>query len=269
MTFAQFRRMKPKYQIRIVIAALLALLLFVGVLFGISGLFTFVEKQMNTKTLQGVTSVNILHQNTFTQILRTMGQGDQDQDPEQVYVLDSRIACNDKGGVEQLEIHMVSLVSKKQSDYWTLSLKNDVTKMRLTESENRNRSSYEFSKLTLAKYFPTLQLINSPTWLAKLQETYPVGGGGKYIFDDHFENALDPSFALELDKGYDGFKVSSTGNNVSPLPKTTAVTPGSTVPYLLSVEAVDTKKTKPNRVVLQDAKPVAVILFGVTEYRIG
>lgn len=260
LTLAQFRRMKPKYQIRLILAGAIAFALFIGLLMGVSALFSLARTHLNTKTLSGVTSANLLHQDTFATILNAAGQ----DDPEKLLVTGSRIVCNDQGGILEFEMNLISLVNSKESDHWIVRLDGDKAYMRRT-LEDRNRSALQFTKLSFAKYFPALSRINSPAFLQKLQEELPVGSGGRYTLEDKFDDNLNPQITPYLEaEGMVGFKVNSKGNNISPLPETFTVTPAGTVPYVLSIEAVNEKKSKPpKRIVLKDPEQRAVILFEV------
>lgn len=259
MTFAQFKRMKRKYQIRLIVAGIVLFLLFIGLLLGVSALFNAVRTQLNTKQLPDVTSVNILHQNTFSTILKTAGQ----DDPEQLLVMDSRVVCSDQGAVLEFDMNLANLVSSRETDYWLIHMRNDKTYMRRTSTEGKNGAALQYTKLTFAKYFPTLSRINAPEFVQKLQDDIPVGSGGRYIFEDSFSDNLNPQVAPYLETGYAGFQVSSKGNSVGALQKSFVVTPEKWVPYVLSVEAVNEKRSKPNRVILLDEEKKAVVLFEV------
>lgn len=264
MTFAQFRRMKPKYQLRIILAGAIALLLFIGLLLGISALFSAARTHLNTKNLEGVTSANILHQSTFSAILKGAGQ----DDPENLLVTDSRVVYDDQGGILEFDMNLVNLVSSRSADHWLIHMRNDKTYMRRTATENQNRSALQYTKLTFANYFPTLSRLNAPEFLTRLQTDMPVGSGGHYIFEDNFNDNLNPQITSQLEfsfveEGYIGYQVSSKGNSVGLIPESYVVRPGASVPYMLSAEAVNEKKSKPTRVVLQDPETRAVVLFEV------
>lgn len=264
MTFAQFRRMKPKYQLRIILAGAIALLLFIGLLLGISALFSAARTHLNTKNLEGVTSANILHQSTFSAILKGAGQ----DDPENLLVTDSRVVYDDQGGILEFDMNLVNLVSSRSADHWLIHMRNDKTYMRRTATENQNRSALQYTKLTFANYFPTLSRLNAPEFLTRLQTDMPVGSGGHYIFEDNFNDNLNPQITSQLEftfleDGYIGYQVSSKGNSVGLIPESYVVRPGASVPYMLSTEAVNEKKSKPTRVVLQDPETRAVVLFEV------
>lgn len=259
MTFAQFRRMKPKYQIRVVLAGVILFLLFIGLLLGVSAFFNAIRTSLNTKNLSDVTSVNILHQNTFSTILKTAGQ----DDPERMLVMDSRVVCSDQGAVLEFDLNLANLVSARETDYWLVHMKDDKTYMRRTSTEGKNGMAFQYKKLTFAKYFPTLSRINAPEFIQKLQLDIPVGNGGRYIFEDDFSDNLNPQVLPYLERGYAGYQVSSKGNSVGTLQKSFVVAPEKWVPYVLSVEAVNEKRSKANRVVLLNEEEKAVILFEV------
>lgn len=264
MTFAQFRRMKPKYQLRLLLAGAIALLLFVGMLLGISALFSAARTHLNTKNMEGVTPANILHQSTFSAILKIAGQ----DDPENLLVTGSRIVYDDQGGVVEFDMNLVNLVSSRSADRWLVRMRNGKTYMRRTATENQSLSGLLYTKLTFANYFPTLSRLNAPEFLTRLQTDMPVGSGGHYIFEDVFEDNINPQITSQPEfifpeEGYIGYQVSSRGNSVGLIPETYVIRPGATVPYILSVEVVNEKKSKPTRVVLQDPEKRAVVLFEV------
>lgn len=249
--------MKPKYQIRLVLVGVLGLALFVGLLLGVSAFFSAVRTHLNTKNLEGVTLGNILHQSSFAKIVEITGQ----DDPENLLVLDSRIVYNDTGGILEFDMNFVNLVSAHETDNWLIHVGEKKAYMRrVTESKGRNTLSY--TKMTFAKYFPALSRINAPAFLQALQTDIPVGSGGHYIFEDTFDDSLNPQFASFLQQGLSGYIVSSSGSP-GKLPETFIANPGGYVPMVLSAQAVNEKRSNAKRVVLQDPVRSAVILLGV------
>lgn len=257
MTFAQFRRMKPKYQIRLVLAGAIGLALFVGLLLGVSALFSAVRTHLNTRNLDGVTPGNIFLQSSFAKIVEVTGQ----DDPENLLVLDSRIVYNDKGGVLEFDMNFVNLISSHETEHWLVRVRDKKAFMRRS-TESKGRSTLSHTKITFAKYYPALSRVNAPEFLQTLQTDFPVGSGGHYIFEDTFDDSLNPQFASFLQQGLAGYIVSSSGSP-GKLAETFIANPGGYVPMIISAQAVNEKKSRGTRVVLQDPVRSAVVLLGV------
>ena len=95
MTFAQFKRMKPKYKRRLILVTLIALALCIGVLFGISKGIEALRVRLNTTTLDKITAANVLDKASMNKILEVMKQ----DDSANVLVVDSVLTMSGEGRV--------------------------------------------------------------------------------------------------------------------------------------------------------------------------
>ena len=255
MTVAQFKRLKPKYKVRWVVAWIILIAICIGILLGISALFSLARTHLSTKTLEDVSPRNALLQSSFAKIVEALGQ----EDPENIYVMNSKITCNNLGAVQEFDMEFVDVKSSKEAQTWVVHIDEKKSFMRRTAIENR--SSLSYTKISFAQYFPSLSRISAPHFLERIQKELPVGEGGLYIFQDSFDDSKNPQFTSYLHDGHLGFIVSSSGG-VSNLTETYQPTPGTQVPLLLSTQAVNEKKSNEKRTVLLDPEERAVVLFG-------
>lgn len=93
LTFAQFKRMKPKYKRRLILVTLIALALCIGVLFGISKGIEALRVRLNTTTLDKITATNVLDKASMNKILEVMKQ----DDSANVLVVDSVLTMSGEG----------------------------------------------------------------------------------------------------------------------------------------------------------------------------
>ena len=257
MTVAQFKRLKPKYKVSWVVAWIILIAICIGILLGISALFSLARTHLSTKTLEDVSPRNALLQSSFAKIVEALGQ----EDPENIYVMNSKITCNNLGAVQEFDMEFVDVKSSKEAQTWVVHIDEKKSFMRRTAIENQNRSSLSYTKISFAQYFPSLSRISAPHFLERIQKELPVGEGGLYIFQDSFDDSKNPQFTSYLHDGHLGFIVSSSGG-VSNLTETYQPTPGTQVPLLLSTQAVNEKKSNEKRTVLLDPEERAVVLFG-------
>ena len=240
MTVAQFKRLKPKYKVRWVVAWIILIAICIGILLGISALFSLARTHLSTKTLEDVSPRNALLQSSFAKIVEALGQ----EDPENIYVMNSKITCNNLGAVQEFDMEFVDVKSSKEAQTWVVQPR-----------------PLSYTKISFAQYFPSLSRISAPHFLERIQKELPVGEGGLYIFQDSFDDSKNPQFTSYLHDGHLGFIVSSSGG-VSNLTETYQPTPGTQVPLLLSTQAVNEKKSNEKRTVLLDPEERAVVLFG-------
>lgn len=97
-------------------------------------------------------------------------------------------------------------------------------------------------------YYPALSRAASPQLLTLLTDRAPAGANGSYTFTDHFGNNLSPEYDSFLARGLEGVWVSRIGG-VSGFAEGYA-RPNDCAPAVVSVEAVDTARSKNKKVVL-------------------
>lgn len=260
MTFAQFKRMKPKYKFRLILVFALLFALAVGLLMGVSAGFAAIRRQLNTANLPGITAESVLLQSSMNKIQETIGQ----EDPNRLLVLDSSLVCTEKGVPVELEMHLVSINGSTSADYWRLTSNSKKTVLRKTQTENKNRSSLDMRKLTFRDYYPALSRSGTLQLTQYLQTHFPAGAAGQYVFTDTFDNNLEPQYTGYLGQGYRGLWVSKIGA-LSEF--TESYIPVSfCTPLVVSVQAEDPKKSKPKKPVLLPAEEVAVALLEAGPY---
>ena len=260
MTFAQFKRLKPKYKFRIVTLCVVALLLFAMLISGISYGFAAIRRQLNTSSLTGITAQNVLLQSSMLKIQETIGQ----TDATRLLVIDSTLTCNEKGVPLSLEMHLVSLGGTQTAEYWQLTANEKKTILRKTQTENKNRSSLDMRKLTFRDYYPALSRSGTLQLVQYLQQNFPVGTSGRYLFTDRFDNNLEPQYAAYLGQGYRGVWVSKIGA-LSEFTETYNPVSFCT-PLIVSAQPEDPKKSKPKKPVLLAPDEIAVALLEAGPY---
>lgn len=258
MTFAQFRKLKPKYQLRLVLVFFIVFLLFIGILLGISAGINAARRHFNTTTFSDITVSSLLKKSSMDKILAAVKQ----DDPKSLLILDSEAVCSDQGALQSVELHMINLVSSSASENWTLVSTPKKTTLRRTEIESKNRRSLADSKLSYQEYFPALSRVTSLSLFQFLQKEVPAGSGGKYTFTDNFENNVEPQFSTYIGGGLPAVWIAPDGSINTGLPDN-YIPITRCVPLFVTVEAVDAKKSKPKKTpVLLPPADAAVVLLG-------
>lgn len=255
MTFAQFRHMKPKYKIRLILTCAIALALCIGILLGISAGFSAIRRQLSTSSFSDMPVANVLLQSNMNRLAEAMKQND----PDKLLVLDSRLVCDKNGVPLEFEMNLVSLVGSNASDYWRITSTSKKTVLRKVKAENKSAASLAMRKLRFTDYYPALSRTASLELMQYLQGQFPVGNAGHYIFIDQFDDNLDPQYSGYLAQDMKGLWVSK----ISALSEfSDAYVPVSRcTPMVVSTEAENKQKSKPKRPVLLPAEEVAVLLL--------
>mgnify|MGYP001161898627 CR=1 FL=1 len=255
MTFAQFRRMKPKYRMRLLMVAAAVLLVFIGILYAISFSVSAIRMKLNTTELKDTAVVSVLEKESMGKIFEVIKPSKN----ENVFVLESRLTCDETGKVTELEMHLANLVDEKQTDYWVLTAKKERVKLRKEKTVYDNMKSLSMRKVELKNYYPALSRIP----VSYLRSECPVGKGGSYVFSDQFDNNRNPEFADQLVNGMAGLWVSETGA-VSSF-SDTFVPPSLCAPTVVTVNAADPQNKK-KKVVLLPPEEKYVLLLKCAPY---
>ncbi|WP_101908962.1 hypothetical protein [Marasmitruncus massiliensis] len=256
MTVAQFRRMKPKYQMRLILVSAAALALFVGLLYAVVFSVSALRVKLSTTELKDLVTARVLEKENLDRIVGAIKPNSIDN----LLVLDSKLACDGTGKVTSLEMHLANLVDDRQTDYWVLTAAKDRVRVRREKTTYDNLKSLKLRKVELKNYYPALSRIPVDYLLSES----PVGEGGGYVFTDRFDNNRDPEFASYISEGMTGLWVSETGA-VSPFPET-FVPPSLCAPTVVTVNAVDEQKSKKKKVVLLAPEDRYVVLLKCAPY---
>ena len=248
LTFAQFKRMKPKYKRRLILVTLIALALCIGVLFGISKGIEALRVRLNTTTLDKITAANVLDKASMNKILEVMKQ----DDSANVLVVDSVLTMSGEGRVTGLTMNLTNLVSQGSAEE-ALSVC-----AALSQGETRILNAQRLRLMEFKTYYPALSRAASPQLLTLLTDRAPAGANGSYTFTDHFGNNLSPEYDSYLARGLEGVWVSRIGG-VSGFANDCA-------PAVVSVEAVDTARSKNKKVVLLPPEDRFVVLLEAGPY---
>ncbi|WP_262396082.1 hypothetical protein [Youxingia wuxianensis] len=257
MTFAQFKRMKPVYQRRLVIALLIVFVLFLLVLFAISAGVNAIKVAINTTTLEGVTASNLLSKTNMNTILSTMKQ----ENASEIMVMDSSVVFTSDAVAVQVEMNLVNIVDDGIAENWTLVSDEKKTKLRKVSTEYTNMKALKMRKVPFSTYFPSLERIP----VEYLVLNFPLKDGGRFTFTDNFGNNLEPDYAGYItEQGLLGMWVSKIGA-VSTFGE--EFTPVSTcVPFICSIEEVNSEKSKGKKVVLLEPEDAYVVLLEASPY---
>lgn len=268
MTYERFKRLKPKYKCRLIMAGIIVVILFVGFLFLLSALFSLVGSMMNTHTLEGITASNILEKPSMLKIASTIGQ----TDTELIVVLecDGRFLRSDETYAPELthfEMRVVDLKDKKSASTWKIYADEKKATVQLEKNENSNLSSLTMRRLSFASYYPALSRVTCENLLDTLEQNYPESEGGVYSFSGHFDNDIQPAFSAYFDQDLRGFWVSML-EAISEFGSTFRFNDGACVPLILSIEAVDTERSTASRKALLEPEECCVLLMecGVYSY---
>lgn len=256
MTMAQFRRMKPKYQMRLILVSAAALALFVGLLYAIVFGVSALRVRLSTTELKDLVTARVLEKESLDRIVGAIKPNSIDN----LLVLDSRLACDGTGKVTSLEMHLANLVDDRQTDYWVLTAAKDRVRVRREKTTYDNLKSLKLRKVELKNYYPALSRIPIDYLLSESS----VGEGGGYVFTDRFDNNRDPEFASYIIEGMTGLWVSETGA-VSLFPET-FVPPSLCAPTVVTVNAVDEQKSRKKKVVLLPPEDRYVVLLKCAPY---
>lgn len=262
MTFAQFRRMKPKYRRRLVFASFLALVLFLALMVGVSFGVSAIRRQINTTELKKVTSVNILQEENLPAILKIVGQ----DDAANMLVNSSTIVMRGDGKVTELTVSFVNLSSTNTAEEWLLRSNEKKTTLRRVNPKYENMSYLKMRKVPFSQYFPGLTRALAPELAAFLEKKAPVGATGSYTFTDDFGDNLSPEYTSYLVNGLSCAWVSKTGSLTEIVENSNFQRPANCVPTVVSVIAPDKTKSKGSRVVLGEPKEQFVVLFEAAAY---
>lgn len=259
MTFADFKRMKPKYKLRLLAVILVALALFIGILYAISFGFSALRTQLSTTKIDGVTAGNVLTKPAMNEILTIMKQ----EDSANILVLDSAVTMNETGGVTGVGMNFVNFKDKGTAEYWQLYADGKKAWLRKNETKYENLSNaLRMRKVEFKSYYPALSRIISPNLLSYLSEKAPVGASGSYTFTDNFGDNLNPDYTAKIDGGLVGLWVSKIGS-VNEI-QDNFIPPADCAPTIVSVSAVKTEKGLfGSRRVLQDPEDKYVVLLEV------
>ena len=74
MTFAQFKRMKPKYRRRLILACAILFAIFVAVVFTLAWVVSLIRTMLNTTTLEGFTAADVLQKEGMASIQQVIKQ---------------------------------------------------------------------------------------------------------------------------------------------------------------------------------------------------
>lgn len=241
LTFAQFKRMKPKYKRRLILVTLIALALCIGVLFGISKGIEALRVRLNTTTLDKITAANVLDKASMNKILEVMKQ----DDSANVLVVDSVLTMSGEGRVTGLTMNLTNLVSQGSAEEWRLTATEKKAKLRKVKTRYENLNAQRLRLMEFKTYYPALSRAASPQLLTLLTDRAPAGANGSYTFTDHFGNNLSPEYDSYLARGLEGVWVSRIGG-VSGFAEGYA-RPNDCAPAVVSVEAVDTPGARTRR----------------------
>lgn len=269
MTLAQFKRMKPKYRRRLVLAFVVLVCLFIGALFLLSMLFSFFGRMMNTHTLEDVNAANILEKASMNKIITALGQSD----TEQLLVIDCsgrfhKDELTGRGVLTAFEMHVIDLGDKKNAVTWKIEANEKKATVLREREENSNLSSLSMRKLTFKDYYPALSRITAQNLMTTLEDTFPeCADGGAYQFAGTFDNDKEPAFSPYIADGLHGFWVSML-EAISEFGETFRFNSGACVPLLLSTEAVDEEHSTNKKTVLLQPELACVLLMecGVYSY---
>ena len=212
LTFAQFKRMKPKYKRRLILVTLIALALCIGVLFGISKGIEALRVRLNTTTLDKITAANVLDKASMNKILEVMKQ----DDPANVLVVDSVLTMSGEGRVTGLTMNLTNLVSQGSAEEWRLTATEKKAKLRKVKTRYENLNAQRLRLMEFKTYYPALSRAASPQLLTLLTDRAPAGANGSYTFTDHFGNNLSPEYDSFLARGLAGVWVSRIGGVSGP-----------------------------------------------------
>ena len=174
LTFAQFKRMKPKYKRRLILVTLIALALCIGVLFGISKGIEALRVRLNTTTLDKMTAANVLDKASMNKILEVMKQ----DDSANVLVVDSVLTMSGEGRVTGLTMNLTNLVSQGSAEEWRLTATEKKAKLRKVKTRYENLNAQRLRLMEFKTYYPALSLAASPQLLTLLTHRAPAGANG-------------------------------------------------------------------------------------------
>lgn len=260
LTFAQFKRMKPKYKRRLILVMLVALALCVLFLFGVSKGIQALRVQFNTTTLDKITAANVLDKASMNKILEVMKQ----EEAGNILVVDSTLTMTGDGKVKELTMNLTNLVSQGSAESWRLTANEKKARLRKVQTRYENLNAQRLRLMEFKTYYPALSRAASPQLLALLEEKSPVGENGVYIFTDRFGNNLEPEYDSYLSRELEGVWVSKIGG-VSGFSEG-YVRPNDCAPAIVSVQAVNTAKSKGSRVVLLPPEDRFVVLLEAGPY---
>ena len=261
MTFAQFKRMKPKYKFRLILVCVIALGIFIGLLKLLSVGIGVVRVQMNTTKLPAATAQNILEKPNMNKILELMKQNEAGN----VLVSDCTLTTNDLGQVTSLTMHLLNLADKTTSEEWTLTADEKQAKLRRDRVLYENLGTRKLSMMDFKTYYPGLSRVSAQPLVEYLRANYPVGATGVYTFTDSFKDNVNPDFNSYLERGVPGIWVPKTG-------QVSAIQEGyqrilKCAPTVMSIQTLETKKQLiGTRQVLSDPEETLVVLFEAATY---
>lgn len=262
MTFAQFRRMKPKYKRRLMISIVVALGLFIGLLYALSFGIAMLRVQLNTTKLDKITASNVLDKTGMNSILETLKQ----EDGANILVSDSAVRMDYNSKITDVTMNLVNVVDKSTAEYWLLTATSKKATLRKVETKyDSPNNALGLRKVPLKSYYPALSRITTTNLRQFLKETAPVGKGGYYTFTDDFDDNLHPEFSSYIEGGMTGIWVSNTGA-VTPEIASNFTPTNECAPTVISIEAVDKELSKGKKIVLADPVKKFVVLFEAGPY---
>ncbi len=272
MTFAQFKRMKPKYRRRLILACAILFAIFVAVVFTLAWVVSLIRTMLNTTTLEGFTAADVLQKEGMASIQEVIKQ---DNDAN-LLVLDSQVTITYDGPVaagdteaesatvQEVTVHLANILGKDATEYWELTATSKKATLRRTETRYENMNALTLRKVRFSLYYPALSRITSPLFVQYLKENEPVDIGGVYIFTDQFTDNLSPEYQSYISQGLDGVWVSKIG---APSPFNENFQPyTSCAPLVVSVQAVNQEKSTDRKTVLLPAEEKMVALMEAAPY---
>ena len=261
MTYAQFRRMKPKYKRRLFLVILCAAALAAALLFGASKGVQAIRAALNTTTIKDATAANVLEKANMNKILEIMGQ----EDASNICVLSSEVKMTGAGAVTSVTLDMTNIVSDGVAESWRLTATEKKARLYKSETRYENLKAQNISKMDFKSYYPALSRVTSPEFVGELQKRTGAGDAGIYTFVDDFGNNRDPEYDSYLSGGLEGIWVSNIGK-ISSFEEG-FVRSNTCAPTRVTVEAVDTEKSKGKRVVLLAPEERFIVLFEAGNYQ--
>lgn len=264
ITLEQFKRMKPKYRIRLVLTGVAFLLLLFLLLRGLSCGVSAIRTQVNTKTLDGITSENVLKKESMMAIASAVGrQGD---DLSGMIVTGSELVMQGTGKVISLKMDFVIFTGEHSSENWKLVSDEKKTTLQKVAAKNEGQRHLDNISLPFNIYYPGLsRAVTTPTLLSKMKQHADVGDLGYYIFKDNFDIKQPPDFQSKMHDDMVAIWVPKVGDITFALESTYQPT-NKCVPTVVTIKPMDQQLTTDRKVVYQEEKEQFVVLLEASTY---
>ena len=151
------------------------------------------------------------------------------------------------------------------AESWRLTATEKKARLYKSETRYENLKAQKISKMDFKSYYPALSRVTSPEFVGELQKRTGAGDAGIYTFVDDFGNNRDPEYDSYLSGGLEGIWVSNIGK-ISSFEEG-FVRSNTCAPTRVTVEAVDTEKSKGKRVVLLAPEERFIVLFEAGNYQ--